>query len=193
VEQALGKTLMDWFTRNSAAIQAIASIAGVIITAALVGVTYWYVRVTRTIANSSLAQVQEIQKATRASRDRNARALADLAVRIRNGLARLDADLPRADQIRAFTQVNESDITRLEVFASHVDYAPVLASESTAVVAIREILGTVEHAKKLHPGAGWVLPPEQIERWRRAREESDRSLHAVENACQEILKLESRA
>jgi predicted negative regulator of RcsB-dependent stress response len=155
VEQALGKTLMDWFTRNSAAIQAIASIAGVIITAALVGVTYWYVRVTRTIANSSLAQVQEIQKATRASRDRNARALADLAVRIRNGLARLDADLPRADQIRAFTQVNESDITRLEVFASQVDYAPVLASESTAVVAIREILGTVEHCQKT-PSRRWL-------------------------------------
>jgi hypothetical protein len=180
---------MDWFAKNAAAIQAIASVAGVGITAVLVSVTYWYVRVTRTIAQSSLEQVQEMKKAARASRNRNAQALADLAVRIRNGLAGLDPDLPRENQLRAFTQVNESDITRLEVFVSQVDYAPVLASEGTAVVAIREILGTVEHAKNLHPGAGWVLPPERIERWRRAREESDRSLHAVENACQEILKL----
>lgn len=54
---------MDWFAKNAAAIQAIASIAGVFVTAVLVCVTWWYVRVTKRIADSSVQQVNEMRNA----------------------------------------------------------------------------------------------------------------------------------
>lgn len=182
---------MDWLAKHSSAIQAIASIAGVFVAVVLAGVTYWYVRVTRAIANSSLQQLGEMKAAAHATMQRNTRALGDLALRIRNSLAALDADAPRDNQLRAFNQVNESDISRLEVFSSQLNNAVILAAESAAVVAIREILATIGDVKGTHPGAGWQMRPGQIENWRRARENSDRSLHEIENECARILRPEA--
>src|SRR5690349_14470306 len=53
---------MDWFSRNAAAIQAISSIAGVVISAILAGITYWYVRITRELAKSSTEQVTQMRQ-----------------------------------------------------------------------------------------------------------------------------------
>src|SRR5215472_12703451 len=55
--------VMDWFARNASAIQAIASVVGVLIATVLAGVTYWYVRVTREMARSSAEQVQQFRSA----------------------------------------------------------------------------------------------------------------------------------
>lgn len=179
---------MNWFAQNAAAIQAVASIAGAIITAVLVGVTWRYVRLTGTIAASSVNQLQEMKATIRASNLRNVQVLSDLASRVRNSLGRLDADIPRENQLRPFTDVNESDVARLELFASQVDHVPIVAAEAAAVVAIREILGIIADARSVHPDAGWRISNERIARWRRAREESDRSLHEIENECQIILR-----
>ena len=182
-----GENALDWLAKHSSAIQAIASIAGVFVAVVLAGVTYWYVGVTRAIANSSLQQLGEMKAAAHATMQKNIRTLGDLALRIRNSLAALDADAPRDNQLRAFNQVNESDISRLEVFASQLNNAVILAAESAAVLAIREILATIGDVKGTHPGAGWQMRPGQIENWRRAREGSDRSLHEIENECARIL------
>ena len=59
---------MDWFAKNAAAIQAIAAIVTVVVTLGLAAITYWYVRVTREIANSSAEQVRQMREAVASQR-----------------------------------------------------------------------------------------------------------------------------
>lgn len=119
------------------------------------------------------------------------RALAALVERVRNSLGALDPDGPREEQLRGFMAVSETDAARLEVFASQVDNGSILASTAAAVPAIREILGIVEYAKSVNPGAGWVMPPARITRWQRAREDSDRSLHEIQDECTRLLRVDA--
>lgn len=177
---------MDWVSHNAAAIQAIASIIGVLITAALAGITYWYVRVTREIAKSSALQVKQMRDEAQAKEKRNARALGALVSSIRNTLGALEPDAPRHDQLTIFNRIGESDIIYFQTLASQVDNAVTLAAASAAVTEMREILGTVQEAKRVARGAGWLLSNEQIQCWRSARQNSDRDLHAIEDECERL-------
>jgi hypothetical protein len=178
---------MGWFARNSAAIQAIASLLGIITTAVLVAITFWYVRVTRQIAESSVEQVRLIKAAAKATQQRNVKALGALAASIRNTLAGLEPDEPRYEQFVAFNQIAESDIAYFQVLASQVDSSAVLAAASAVVVAIREIFGAIQRAKLLERKDQWFVSDVQLTRWKRAKEESDRRLHEIEKDCAEIV------
>ena len=175
------------FGQNAAGIQAIASVASALIAFVLVVVTWRYVSLTNKIAESSAAQVKEMREAAAEAQTRNTRALADLARRMRNSLAVLDADAPRENQVRHFEQVKESDIARLEVLAPQIDNAEISGSASDAVASIRDILAIVNLFKAVNPGAGVAFPNEQGLRWQRAREGSDRSLHMIEDECRRLL------
>lgn len=70
---------MSWFKENAAAIQALSSVAGILVAGVLAWLTYRYVRHTRDIAMSSLEQVKHIRGAARISQRQSAHALKSLA------------------------------------------------------------------------------------------------------------------
>lgn len=178
---------MNWFTAHSAAIQSIASVVAVLITAYLATITRRYVQLTGAIAQSSATQVQEMKNAAAEAKKRNAQALTDLATRIRNSLARLDADIPRDAQLRHFDQVTDGDCARLEMFAQQIGNGTISASAGAAVVAIRDILHVGHLIKSVNVGTGLRITQQMIDDWRRAKEESDRSLHAIQDECARLL------
>lgn len=53
---------MQWLNANSGAVQAIAGVVIVLLTASLVGATVWYVRLTHKIARASIEQSEAQQK-----------------------------------------------------------------------------------------------------------------------------------
>ena len=76
---------MNWFNENAAAIQALSSVAGLLVTGVLAWLTSRYVRLTRDIATSSLEQVKHIKEAAHVVLQQNAHALESLALRMRVG------------------------------------------------------------------------------------------------------------
>jgi hypothetical protein len=93
---------------------------------------------------------------------------------------------PIHNRLREFNGLSEGDITRLEAFVSQIDNATILAASGTATVAMREILATVQECKRIRPEMGIPFSNEQVQSWRRARENSDRSLHEIENECERL-------
>jgi len=178
---------VDWFAKNASAIQAIASVVGMLVTTVLAGITYWYVRVTREIAKSSAAQVQQMKEAAQTVQKRSVRTLGSLVSRLRNSLGQLSPDAPIHNQLRVFNEFNEGDITRLEAFVSQIDNGTILAASGTATLAMREIFATIQECKRIPPEMGIQFSNAQIQSWIRARQDSDRSLHEIENECERLL------
>ena len=176
---------MDWLAKNAAAIQAIGAIVGALTTVALAYITYSYVRLTGKIAESSTEQVRLIREAAKATQLITVRTVATVAARIRNSLAKLDSDSPRNEQLYAFTEVNEGDITHLETLTWQVGDSARLAAGSAATVALREVFETIKWTKDTE--SKYSPSPVRIEHWKRAKEESDRRLHAIETECQNIV------
>lgn len=101
---------MNWFKDNAAVIQALSSVAGLVITGVLAWLTWRYVRLTRDIASSSLEQVKHIRDAGRVILQQNARALGSLALRIRVGLGHLNSETPNHKELRAFALLTDREI-----------------------------------------------------------------------------------
>src|SRR5206468_2187788 len=53
----IARLLLHWFDRHAGAVQALSSIAALVVTTVLVGITYQYVRLTRKLAVAAEAQV----------------------------------------------------------------------------------------------------------------------------------------
>lgn len=145
-------------------------------------------RVTRSIAESSAEQVKQMKEAAHNAEKRNVQTLRTLASRLRNSLGQLSPDAPIHNQLREFNELSEGDITRLEAFVSQIDNAAILAASGAATVAMREILATIQECKRIRPEMGIPFSNSQLQSWVRARQNSDRSLHEIENECQLILR-----
>jgi hypothetical protein len=180
---------MDWFAKNAASIQAIASIAGVIITAVLAGITWWYVRVTRDIAASSAEQVRQMRALALESQERSTRGIEALASRLRSTLAELKTDEPSLGQLMEFTKLTEADIVLLDALALQTTNALIIEQASGAISAMRELFDTIQWVKKYEGRLS--SSQERNTRWKRAREQSDKSLHAIEDECARLLKQEA--
>ena len=176
---------MNWFKENAAAIQAFASIAALIVAIVLAWLTYRYVRLTRDIAASSLEQVRHIREATEIELEQHARALASLVLRIRTSFGGLNADVPRHTELRGYSQLTEREIADIEALARRVGGA-VLDSASKAVASLRIMLGMIQRAKEINEALGWIPTPQEMQAWRRAMEEANRSLQEMEAACQNV-------
>jgi len=173
---------MSWFNHNAAAIQALCSIAGLVIACFLVALTAWYVRLTREIARSSLEQVKHIREAARLSQVQSARALGSLALRLRVGLGDLDSEVPKHTPLRAFSSMTERDIDDLEALAREVDNRAIF-SAGDAVGALRVLQQLIQEAKGTDERLGWRPTEEQRKSWKKAFEAANRSLQEIETAC----------
>lgn len=180
--------MMDWFAKSASAIQAIASVVGVLITGVLAYITWRYVKITREIAESSAEQVRQFKESTQVAKQQTARSLSSLALRTRTSLGAgiLSSDAPQHGQLRAFSQVTTGDISDIESLAKNLNDSQVSTAAAKAVAAIRDVLWFVETTKDIHPSMGWIPTQAEIIRWRRALEESERSLHFIQDECEKL-------
>jgi hypothetical protein len=186
---------MNWLGEHSAAVQAIASIVGVIITAVLAGITYWYTRVTRSIAESSVEQARLMRQAAELSQQQAkqhkrqlARTIAVLAQRSRVGLEAVPFSHAA---MRAYTQPTDTDINDIERIAREIGNDRILASANRAVTSLRSVLSIVLDAKSVKPEIGWVPGPERRSYWDMAVTASIDSLKEIETEAQTIFTAES--
>jgi len=174
---------MNWFKENAAAIQALSSLAALLVACLLAWLTARYVRLTREIATSSLEQVKHIREAARIIQRQNAVALDSLALRIRVCVSNLQT--PKHKELRAFSSFTESDIADLERLARQVDDRAI-KSASEAVKYLRVIHGIIQNAKNINEGLGWIPTEEEKKNWNTAIQGAHRMLQEVETACQHV-------
>lgn len=179
---------MHWLNENAAAIRALASIAGLLVTGALVWLTYRYVRLTSAIAASNLEQIKHIKETNRIFQQQNAYALKALALNLRVAFGNiLNSFPPKHAELAAFDKLTERVITDLESFARQVDHNAIdLASE--AAPSLRVIQGMIQKAKGIHKNTGWVPTEQETKNWRIAMETSHRNLQALESICEQVTK-----
>ena len=181
---------MDWFAKNAAAIQAIASIVGVLITAALAGITYWYVRVTREIAKSSADQTRQMKEAAelanhqmKENRRQLARNLRALAHRSRLSL---ESVVFNHSAMLSYTQPTEDDISEIQIMSRQTCDDKILLSANVAVVALRHVLAIVEKAGNIKPSAGWIPSQEDTQKWTKLSQGASKALQDIETQCEII-------
>lgn len=185
VEAANEHAVMNWFRDNAAAIQALSSVAGLLVAGILAILTWRYVRVTREIAPLSLEQVKHIREASAIAQRNSGRALQCLALRLRVGLGQLNSDVPRHSELLSFASLTESDISDLEALARHVgDQTIGFASEAAA--ALRVLNGVMLRAKQVSRTQGWSANDKEAQAWRTEFQAAHRSLKAVEDACSRL-------
>lgn len=178
---------MNWLNENTAAIQAVASVAGLIVTCLLALLTRRYVLLTREIAESNSEQVKQMKDAARSAQQRDASVLESLALRIRTDLGqRLNSDVPKHRDFRNFFSLAEHDITELHLLARQVG-GQAITSASGAVSSLREILGMIQKAKNINEGTGWQPTEEEVQRWKMARDTSHRELQELETICKQVV------
>jgi hypothetical protein len=176
---------VKWLNENAPAIQALASVAALIVTGVLAGLTWRYVRLTREIARLSLEQVQHIREAARVALRQSANALSALALRLRAGLGQLDPAMPNHRALRAFDILTEQDIAEMQVLARNVN-AIAITSASAAADHLRVIYAMVQTAKGINEAMGLNMSSEDARRWKKAVEGAHRALQEIETACQRV-------
>ncbi len=175
---------VNWFRDNAAVIQALSSVAALVVTGALAWLTWRDVRLTRDIATSSLEQVKHIREAGRLLLQQNARALESLALRIRVGLGHLNSSTPNHRELRSFALLTDREIADLQALARQVN-SRAITSASDAAAHLRVIHDMVQTAKAINEAMGWIPTAEDIGRWKRAIEGAHRALQEIETACQQ--------
>ena len=174
---------MNWLRDNGAAIQAFASIGGLLITLVLAGLTAWYVRVTKTIATSALDQVKHLKETTRVAQQQAARSLEALSKRIRLPLVGLDPTAPKHRPLAEYGLLSQEDVTYLETLARDVN-ADAIRYAGKAAVSLRKILALMEQARQVNFGTGWIPSSDQIRDWREAMDAAPKMLTSLEATCQ---------
>jgi len=169
---------VSWFKDNAAVIQALSSIAGLVVTGVLAWLTWNYVRLTR-------EQVKHIREASRAILRQNATALEYLALRLRTGLGQYLPATPNHKDLRAFASLGERDIADLQILARQVNDRAII-SASDAAAHLRVILDMVQTAKGINEAMGWIPTAAEAGRWKTAFEGAHRALQEIETACHQV-------
>jgi hypothetical protein len=182
---------MYWLKNNAAAIQAIASIVGVMITAGLAAITYWYVRVTREIAKSSAEQtiqtkeLAEIHQRERKEREQqSARTLWLVAQRSRSTLEATEFSFAG---LRVFHQPTEEDLVDINSLPRQLNNTNILIFANRAIISLRAILAFVDRVKQKPVGIGWTPVPEETQYWTNAVEHAIKNLREIENQCKALV------
>ena len=186
---------MDWFAKNSAAIQAIASIVGVIIAGVLAGVTYWYVRLTQEIARSSAEQVKQMREAAALGkmqeRENQRQLLQALQVLAKRSRASIQATQFSYAGLRVFAQPTDVDVDDLERMSRQTGNDKISASMNRAIIGLRHILPLVAKVRDIHPGLGWIPSSENQRYWQDAVNAAAQGLQELEEECARLLKQEA--
>lgn len=164
---------------HAQSIQVLSTIVTCVATVTLAWLTGRYVRQTKQVASSSIAQVEIMRATLESARSRNGSALRALAQRLRFVAGGLDKAGPEFGRLRNFALVTERDLGDLEGLAKEVGgAAPKLSAD--AVRALRVILEIRDDASAHSEIMGWLPSDPDVERYRAALHEAELALAALE-------------
>ena len=173
---------MDWLDHHAGSVQALAAAGALLVTITLAGLTAWYVRLTRSIASSALAQVEHLKLTARTTQLQAARSLEALSLRIRVPLSQLSADAPQHAQLLEYNQLTDQEIADLEALARQVS-EDAITYAGKSVVSLRAIRGLIKEAQGVNRTTGWYANDNQTRAWKTAMEAGPRMLIELEKSC----------
>lgn len=164
---------MNWLRANAVIIEAAATVVLAVITAIYV----WLVH----------EQLKHIKETARVDRQQYACALALFAFRLRETIGSHLGDVPTREKLLAFFLLPESDITELRVLARKVN-GKAIDWANQAAVALRVMHGIIQKAKEkdINEMTGWQPTDQEKETWKKARSDSERALHALQEECGQV-------
>lgn len=130
-----------WLNANSSAIQALASLAVLLVTVQLARLTGRYVALTKSIADATLEQMRMIKTSADTELSRSRDSLKALAMRTRYSLQALDKTAPRHPQLAEFSYVAEVDVQNIEALAGEIGGSITQLQAARAAISVRSILG----------------------------------------------------
>jgi hypothetical protein len=179
---------MNWLNTNASAVQALATIASLIVTLVLAVLTAKYVRLTRRIADVALEQMQHIKLTRTTAQKQAARSLDALSRRIRIPLEKLDPAAPSHRQLREYNLLSQEDISALETLARDVNDQAVLYAGKVAV-SLRKIFGLINEARGVNQSLGWAASGTQTTQWKEAMEAGPTMLAELEKVRRDVAEI----
>jgi hypothetical protein len=173
-----------WLNNNSSAIQALASIAVLLVTAQLARLTARYVSLTKSIANTAAEQIGIIKENASAHLARSRDSMRTLAMRSRYSLETLDRVAPRHRQLAEFSGVTEADVQSLESHARDIGGTIMQLSTARAAISIRSVLGARARAAAVNYTTGWSAGEQESKEYASSIAAALESLKNIENVCE---------
>ena len=151
---------MDFLNQNAPAIQAIASVVSVLVSAALLWITMEYIRLTRTLAEAAHQSLEHEKEAARAQK----RHLQSLLRTLRFMLGQLPTDPEQGERLRRVPLWENSDLSEMQELASQVG-AQEGQEAALAAVSMRWLRDRVQEVRGADPKKGYDWSRFPWDRW----------------------------
>jgi hypothetical protein len=190
--------VITWLNANSNAVEALGSVAAVLVslgslsvTIVLARLTKRYVALTTTIAAATKAQAEFNSALQREAKEAAAESLYHHAWRLKGVVNALPKDKPAVDQLRHFNLFGEGDVAELQRLTQLVG-GEVYRQTTLAITGLHWLLGLIDRIKATSEGAGYVLSPQEQTSYRRSVELLTQELATIVETCRPM-SLQSQA
>src|SRR6202521_5699708 len=161
------QSVIAWLNANSNAVEALGSMAAVlvsvgslVVTIVLARLTGKYVALTNTIAAATKAQAEFNSNLQREAKEAAAESLYHHARRLKAVVNALPKDKPVIDQLRHFNLFGEGDVAELQRLTQVVG-GEVYRQTTLALTGLHWLLGLIDRIKATPELTGYVLSPQE--------------------------------
>jgi hypothetical protein len=181
--------VITWLNANSNAVEALGSVAAVLVslgslsvTIVLARLTRKYVALTNTIAAATKAQAEFNSALQREAKEAATESLYHHAQRLKGVVNALPKDRPAVEQLRHFNLFGEGDLTELQRLTQLVG-GEVYRQTTIALTGLRWLLGLIDRIKATSEGAGYVLSSQEEKSYSRSVELLTQELATIVETC----------
>ena len=153
--------MIAWLNANSGAIQAIASLATLVVTLSLALLTAKYVKLTGLIAHAAAEQSRHLTESSKREGQLARSALQAHAARLLAAISSIDGQSPPDSRIRQLSELSAGDIDQLEALARVISTED-LAHAALAALALKSILGLVQRVQATNKSTGYHYTDPEI-------------------------------
>jgi hypothetical protein len=181
--------VITWLNANSNAVEALGSVAAVLVsvgslsvTIVLARLTRRYVALTNTIAAAAKAQAEFNSALQREAKEAATESLYHHAQRLKGVVNALPKDRPAVEQLRHFNLFGEGDLTELQRLTQLVG-GEVYRQTTVALTGLRWLLGLIDRIKATPEGSGYVLSTQEERSYDRSVELLTQELATIVETC----------
>jgi hypothetical protein len=181
--------VITWLNANSNAVEALGSVAAVLVslgslsvTIVLARLTRKYVALTNTIAAATTAQAEFNSALQREAKEAATESLYHHAQRLKGVVNALPKDKPAVEQLRHFNLFGEGDLTELQRLTQLVG-GEVYRQTTVALTGLRWLLGLIDRIKATSDGAGYIVSSQEESSYSRSVELLTQELATIAETC----------
>ena len=186
------QSVITWLNNNSNAVEALGSVAAVLVsvgsllvTIVLARLTRRYVALTNTIAAATKAQAEFNSNLQREAKEGAAESLYHHARRLKAVVNALPKDKPAVEQLRHFNLFGEGDVTELQRLTQLVG-GEVYRQTTLALTGLHWLLGLIERIKARRDPSAYVLSAQEEESYRRSVQLLTQELAIIVDTCRPV-------